>query len=30
ENYIRPNRTALRSYKERVKIVKEEHEIMVN
>ncbi|CAF5067092.1 unnamed protein product, partial [Rotaria magnacalcarata] len=30
ENYIRPNRTALRSYKERVKIVKKEHEIMVN
>ncbi|CAF1321258.1 unnamed protein product [Rotaria magnacalcarata] len=30
ENYIRPNRTALRSYKERAKIVKEEHEIMVN
>ncbi|CAM4974414.1 unnamed protein product [Rotaria socialis] len=29
-NYIRPNRTALRSYKERVKIVQEQHEIMIN
>ncbi|CAF1953820.1 unnamed protein product [Rotaria magnacalcarata] len=29
-NYIRPNRTALRSYKERVKIVQEQHGIMVN
>ncbi|CAM4976010.1 unnamed protein product [Rotaria socialis] len=29
-NYIRPNRTALRSYKERVKIVQEQHKIMVN
>ncbi|CAF2080634.1 unnamed protein product, partial [Rotaria magnacalcarata] len=28
--YIRPNRTALRSYKERVKIVQEQHKIMVN
>ncbi|CAM4955562.1 unnamed protein product [Rotaria socialis] len=29
-NYIRPNRTALRSYKERVKIVQEQQEIMIN
>ncbi|CAF2261936.1 unnamed protein product, partial [Rotaria magnacalcarata] len=28
--YIRPNRTALRSYKERVKIVQEQHKIMMN
>ncbi|CAF3514137.1 unnamed protein product [Rotaria socialis] len=29
-NYIRPNRTALRSYKERKKKVQEQHNIMVN
>ncbi|CAM4973951.1 unnamed protein product [Rotaria socialis] len=29
-NYIRPNRTALRSYKERTKIIQQQHEIMVN
>ncbi|CAF2066067.1 unnamed protein product [Rotaria magnacalcarata] len=29
-NYIRPNRTALRSYKERKQIVQEQHDIMFN